>query len=210
MLILLVVAIIVAVLISGVFSFAILRKRSAGVKTIVFVLMFVLCIWVEYKTLVEWKATSRRKQLCAICAVNLKQVCQAIHMYKNSNADTYPDSLVSLYPEYLPDGQVFYCPRLIINWSINNTDMAGITWVRVPEYVPEWSNGVPEKVNSLSEIDYVYHKPAVNSSPSDILVEEKALNHPMGLRNTKPVRLFIRIDGNIGESKMRRALRSLK
>lgn len=210
MLILLVLAIIVAVLISGVFSFAILRKRSAGIKTIVFTLMFVVCAWVGYKGLLESKAGIRRKHLRSLCTINLEQIRKAIHTYMDSNEGTYPNSLVSLYPEYLNGKRVFYCPRLILNWSINNTDMAGITWVRVPEYVSEWSHGAPEKVNSFSEIDYVYHKPTGNSSPSDILIEEKGLNHPMGLRNTNPICLFIRIDGTMGESKEKLPLRSLK
>ena len=119
--------IIPAAFISGIISLIILRRHSATIKAIVFILVFVLYIWVEYKLFLEWKAVIRRQSMHTMCANNLKQIHLAINLYRDSNEGIYPNSLVSLYPKYLPDSRVFYCLRLIINWSINDTDMAGVT-----------------------------------------------------------------------------------
>ena len=198
MLFMLVVGIVFAILVSGILSFVMFRRLSTTKKIVLFVLVFVFCVWGEHNILLEWKAISRRRQLRTMCMLNLKQIHLALHMYKDSEG-TYPDSLKSLYPGYLSDKRVLYCPRLLVDWSINNTDMAGVSGSRVPEYVSEWSHGMPEKVDDLSEIDYLYRKPGVGSSPHDILVEERKLNHLMGLRNTEPVRLFIQLNGMVGE-----------
>lgn len=53
---------------------------------------------------------AREKARIATCVNNLKQLGLALRMYAGDNDDIFPESLADLYPDYITQPRVFYCP----------------------------------------------------------------------------------------------------
>ena len=80
--------------------------KSFGVTLVVFVIGVIFFVVSMMPELSE----GREKARIAACISNLKQVGLALHMYANDNGGVFPESLVDLYPEYIGEFKIFYCP----------------------------------------------------------------------------------------------------
>lgn len=113
------------------------------------------------------------------CANNLKQIGLALHLYANENNDTFPPSLLDLYPEYLNSTQVFYCP--------------GEHYRKIRKRI------IYPKTFDPSKIGYTYIPGLTEkSSPDSILAQDKSPNNHKG----KYINILY-VDGQVNTKKLK-------
>lgn len=93
------------------------------------------------------------------CSNNIRTMSLALHMYAADHGDAFPAALNELYPDYIKEQKIFDCPAARAKAAPGALDY---------EYVP-----------GLTEA----------SSPSEIIICDKALNHGKRGRN------IVRVNG---------------
>lgn len=141
----------------------ILGYTSIVAMTVLLILFFTLAV------------PAIKEEACkTACRANLHQIGMACNAYASVHDGRYPERLSELYPDYVPDPDIFVCPS------------------------------TSDKIASPDEIDaktsYEYRGAALNASTAAeplgqaILACDKPGNHPPGPRNI----FFLFADGSVG------------
>ena len=130
-----------------------LKNRRFGSRRRDFIIL--LCFFLFVVFLLRSIAPANRSAKASVCMHNLKGIGVACQQYAQKHNGRFPDTLVQLYPNYIRDTKVFFCPSV-----------SGI---------------FPRKTTNLKEtnLDY-YLTPGLNTKddPNIVLVRDKsAWNH---------------------------------
>jgi len=140
-----------------------LKSHDARGYTLVQLLLTAMALSVLTALLFSWVSYARPRARMAACTSQLRQIGQAINLYRSDFSDHLPPWLSNLYPKYVKQQHIFICP---------SDDHRGTEGA-----IPSWCSGY-----QFAETDDTSSR--TSAGGSDAMVEYgEALVDPRSVRN---------------------------